>query len=76
MLVTQAEIVERLPPWMRADFTCPARGAHEWLETGGARWATGVVYAFCKRCDAKKRTVDAEWEVTRPALEVIYDLMH
>lgn len=68
---TQAEILECLPQWMRADFDCPARGAHEWTARVTSRRNH---YEFCHHCNRTKRTVD-EWPDTeRDALEVIYAL--
>lgn len=67
---TQAEVLDRLPRWMVADFDCP-RGPHEWLPRATSR---GNHYEWCRHCNRMKRTVD-EWPDTqRDPLEVIYDL--
>lgn len=77
-MITQAEVVEWLPQWMRGDFNC-VRGPHEWLATDevgpviqrgdGSAYAM-IVYAFCKHCSKRRRTRCPDI-VDRDPLEVI-----
>lgn len=69
-LVTQAEIVARLPQWMVADFDCPA-GPHDYLPRVTSR---GNNYEWCRHCNRMKRTADPWPDTERDPLEVIYDL--
>lgn len=67
---TQAEVLERLPQWMWADFNCPDRGPHGWVGTQ----ATGETRLFCKYCPAKRRIQCPDDMLSRDPLEVIYAL--
>lgn len=67
---TQAEVLERLPQWMRADFDCPS-GAHEWLHIVPP--TSFNAYAFCKHCPTKRRGPGCP-DTERDPLDVIYDL--
>lgn len=69
---THAQVLERLPRWMVADFDCLA-GPHNWLElTHTAGWP-GVAYSWCRTCQARRRR--KTWpDDTRDPLAVIYDL--
>lgn len=68
---THAEVFERLPQWMRADFDCPDHGAHDFLPRVTSRENH---YEWCRHCNRMKREVD-EWPSTeRDPLDVIYSL--
>lgn len=68
---TQAEVVERLPQWMRADFDC-VRGPHDFLPRVTSR---GNHYEWCRNCNRMKRTIDPWHDIeNRDPLEVIYAL--
>lgn len=52
MIITQAAVLDWLPPWIAQDFDCP-NGPHEYLPRVTAH---GNSYQWCRHCNRMRRT--------------------